>query len=146
MSFLSNVPTAADTWPTVLDRDRMRLWAEALESDEFEQGQGCLRDDVRKKETDEPVYQYCCLGVAIEIALRNGCKASAQLWGMDYSTMWREVARWYGLHHDNPTVGFHPDDGSPVPAVIANDDMGWSFDQIAEGIRKIYLNEEPNES
>lgn len=39
------------------------MWVEALRSGEFEQGVGKLKDGDGK---------YCCLGVACEVAIRNG--------------------------------------------------------------------------
>lgn len=125
--------------------ERLRLWADELISGNREQGEGALRlgDD------------YCCLGVAVEVAMANGCKVEAVLeaedkpWEYDGSRDFlpQSVSTWYGVNH-NPMVGENPSaDTCPDPdcvcrdglrATEANDTEEWSFKQIGESIKKFY--------
>lgn len=102
---------------------RMRLWTAALLSDEFAQGQGALRTHVADM-VDVSHYRYCCLGVATEVAIRNGCEIedfdaeTIRSWGPednpdDEHPFWLindgelcpSVAKWYGFNNGDPVVG-----------------------------------------
>lgn len=127
--------------------ERIRdMWADALESDEFKQAVGAMR------RTEIDCITHCCLGVLCELHCRetgNGdwvahTKALPEFPGINfsyggYSTMLPiEVCDWAGLAPDeaNPVLS---KEGLPhewVHAVTANDNLGWSFKQIAEAIRK----------
>lgn len=113
------------------NKARLRLWVEALESGEFRQGR--LKNVIQTP--DGP--HYCCLGVANEIAWRNGCPRPDGIYdGVDLHYV---VAAWYGLGNHNPIIGRtggFEDYWSAVSAVTANDVERWSFDRIAAAVRQ----------
>lgn len=132
---------------------RLELWAGALESGEFRQGRGRLCSDTAR---------YCCLGVACEVAMRNGLPLTKTLppggnsyryqgdandpWSMSSAYLPQEVSFWYGFHlleerdrRGNPYVGRDSGDGDLVRAAAANDDLGWGFRRVAAGIRDLYV-------
>lgn len=52
---------------SVEQKERLLKWAEALESDKYQQGRGCLRQHSAKD--GNTIYNgFCCLGVACEIS------------------------------------------------------------------------------
>ena len=59
-----------------MNKERVLLWIESLESEEYEQGTGRLvsKDD-----------RFCCLGVACNVAIENGCDC---IWVGDDSDNW----------------------------------------------------------
>lgn len=129
-----------------VNRERVQLWVEALDSGEFKQTQGCLREEFLKVGKDwisasptneraesEREYRYCCLGVAIQVALRNGLELGPD-WGSP--VMGWEVVTWYGFDGGDPVIDtFH----QAVSAVDANDVKQYSFNRIADSIRSTYL-------
>lgn len=148
-----------------VNRERVQLWAEALESGEFEQGKNCLRFQTKSG------IQYCCLGVAVEVALRNGYEPQTispgygflqyeESWGELRTSLWPGVVKWYGLDSPDPHIGLfitelaeHLPDCVVAPitetreregygelfASSANDDYEVPFTMIAAGIRAKYL-------
>jgi hypothetical protein len=134
-----------------VDRERVKLWVDALRSGEFEQGYSLLR-------TSEG--RYCCLGVACEVARRNGLEldswkdedgdvAYGERHGSDWSTMQLpgKVADWYGFVDDAGNSVVDPPlatctDGDLDDAYVAtfvNDSMGANFSRIADLVEQIYL-------
>lgn len=126
------------------NREHMTMWIEALESGEFRQTASAMRVKYGNE------YRYCCLGVATQVALRNGMEfdretldlASAQLEEPE-SNLWRvydgylspEVQEWLGVSHQDPLV-------TPVDtAAHANDELSWTFPAIAAALRQTYLGE-----
>jgi hypothetical protein len=105
-------------------------WVEALESDEFQQSTGSLANG----------DGYCCLGVACEIAMRNGVEVdkTSDL-GSDiitYDDYWADLPRsvriWLDVDSGNPVV----DDGvEAMSCSYMNDQEGMSFEAIASRIR-----------
>lgn len=119
--------------------ERVTLWVEALESGEFTQARGGIRLPVSESdETDG--FTYCCLGVATEVALRNGLDAARDIWGQ--GVLAEEVQAWYGFGDNDPWVDT-TELLTGVRASIANDEREWSFARIAAGIRKMYLEPRP---
>lgn len=134
----------------------MILWAEALESDEFAQTKGALRTP----------SGHCCLGVACEVAMRNGVFLEAErdedsgtfAYDNEDSSLPDAVISWLGLVHENPVIGTNaaavgecrnPDtltgkcgcgEGCHdlVEATFANDELGWTFADIAASLRHHY--------
>ena len=91
-------------------------WIEALESDEFTHGQGCLKNqEVRwDAETGERTIEasHCCLGVLQEIAIKEGVISrivmDKSLKRSKGSYLSREVAKWAGIaRHDPNNVQGH---------------------------------------
>lgn len=126
--------------------ERMKLWADELINGDREQGEGNLRRG------DE----YCCLGVAIEVAMANGCEVIASedsegTWSYDgiRDFLPPSVSAWYGVIH-NPVVSKDSHDsevecgrsecGCPdvVSATDANDERNWTFREIGTGIKQFY--------
>lgn len=115
--------------------EHIRLWVEALESGEFEQGRECLAQNGK----------YCCLGVACEVAIANGValeKETRPSGLVSYSgTGWflpAAVMEWLGVSHHNPLLGAYR-------ASEWNDTEGLSFRGIAALIREEYGLEEASD-
>lgn len=113
------------------NKDQLRLWADALDSGEFEQGRFVLHSTVANT--------YCCLGVACRVAIQNGLMISESrtpetgLVMFDgHSGMLPESVRdWYGIAGD-PLIGRNQ------KATIANDVLRLKFPVIAAKIRDFY--------
>lgn len=129
-----------------VNQERVALLVEALESGDYEQCEGQLRID----------DTFCCLGVACEVAIKNGLDITVTPPG-DLSSLFRydgeasvlpdSVRAWYGFPPElysadgtaNPmidTEGF-----GRVTAADANDKCHLPFTAIAAGFRKEYLTE-----
>jgi hypothetical protein len=107
------------------NKENLRKWVEALRSGRYEQGHGHMRKDGR----------YCCLGVAMEVALDNGVTCVPN-WGTT-SLLPSAVNNWYGttgLSGLNERLG-GPDDMG-VPSDL--NDSGRTFVEIADGIEATY--------
>lgn len=52
------------------NKERLRLWVQALRDPNLVQGFGCL---AQRKTEDEP-WQQCCLDVACQVAIANGLR------------------------------------------------------------------------
>lgn len=119
----------------------MLRWIEALESGEYQQGQGALRH--------LEAGTFCCLGVATDVAIRNGV---AIAWnenveietedGGHAGTLPIPVQEWLGIEHGNPGIQLDPFGYDQISCITANDEAGWTFEKIAAGLRRTYLREE----
>jgi hypothetical protein len=135
----------------------MRLWVAALRSGDFLQTKNRLKVPLRDNDGNPTGDMgYCCLGVMCEVAIANGLdglrvKMIADRNGNPYysygvslnlSTSWSGgyppdvVVAWYGLD-SSIVVGRHPN-GRSIFAVEANDELGWDFNKIADGIEEFY--------
>lgn len=131
------------------NRENMQLWIDGLLSGEFPQDQGYL------KVTIEGQARYCCLGVACEIAIRNGvhvtqfarerprcgcgCNSETPTVFDGFSTcLPPAVASWLGLPEEDESADLLSE-GKTIGAIQANDSLGWDFPKIAEGLRAMYL-------
>lgn len=143
--------------------ERIRLWQAALRSKKYQQNVGGLRvPDI----SAPGGYGYCCLGVATIVALESGTLeftekeaciiadneffgATHNVWDLADGYLSEPVIRWYGLHSADPEVGYGPEctedqcesckgKTAPVEAARANDDLGWTFDQIADSLDEVY--------
>lgn len=104
------------------------LWASELESGKWKQGTGQLA-----RETDAGT-EYCCLGVACELAVREGIiegydRGDGDLY--DY----QQVRRWLGLDGDQGVFGPTSGDGEHERSLVSDNDAGQTFNQIAATIR-----------
>ena len=127
----------------------VREWVERLESGEYEQGKGVLRDKDNK---------YCCLGVLCEVAkdhgvgdwIRNYAHGHTFRTEESEGTSWvpRGVSAWlmdkaedvdpiYEI--ESYAIGYSVGNGE---LASMNDYMEMTFEEIAQQIRKRYLNEE----
>lgn len=136
-----------------VNKERVQLLVDALRSGDFEQGQNMLRT---KDDT------YCCLGVACEVARLNGigiewepkpggcecegCQESRWKFNGSNEALGETVADWYGFEHDgrlaNDVQIGHDGFGNSVTMIRANDDLGWSFIEIADAVEAKFLTEE----
>jgi hypothetical protein len=131
-----------------VNRERVALLVEALESGEYEQDRYALNHKGR----------FCCLGVACEVAVKNGLDIPVSLdspmRGVAYdgesSVLPQAVAAWYGFEpqpgspvgwESNPVINpmFRNSARSRVTAITANDTYGLGFPVIADGFRAEYL-------
>ena len=116
-----------------VNKARVQLLVEALRSDEFSQARESLHED----------GGYCCLGVATEVALRNGCTLGGESpWDHFQQDMHPTVAAWYGLER-NPKLVARLRTGQVVrhSATVWNDDLGADFHDIADAFEANYLTE-----
>ena len=114
----------------------------ALRSDDYKQGAGYL------KRGDE----FCCLGVATDLAVKAGLGTWRELEGMRNSEfipagetvdpgqgecglLPREVARWLGIEETNPIVevGDYP---TRQRLTVLNDERGYLLSEIADLIEE----------
>ena len=143
-----------------VNRERVELLCQALESGEFRQAPGALR----VQETRSSPMGYCCLGVATEVALRNGLQiqgtfAGSDVWNHDLGEVLHpEVRDWYGFEYEDPEIQVTRDpvdELSPtIPATEVNDGIGhdgdenpvhrYPFTEIAAGFRRTYLGQDPS--
>ena len=129
-------------------------WVEALESGRYQQTTGTLH---RLKDAPAEPHYYraaksagmCCLGVLCDLAVQDrvipppveivdDLMAYA---GRD-DLLPLEVQRWAGLTSESPSLTYLAlDDETEHGALAAelNDEMGFTFAQIAEAIRRTYL-------
>jgi hypothetical protein len=120
-----------------VNKERVKLLVDALRSGEFQQAKGTLR-------TPDERY-HCCLGVATEVALRNGVvvdeKNQGFPWRQTAQIMCAEIYEWYGFESGNPNLK-----GMTTSAAAShwNDDFDRSFLDIADGFERTYL--DPNEA
>lgn len=138
------------------NKENMLLWVQGLRSGRFPQGRGHLKgltqgpidaDGNRQPDT----LDYCCLGVACEVAMENGVKMAIVAYGLnpiDYgfngtSTSLPDlVAQWLGLGYEtNPVIV--DSDGLFVRAIRANDNLRWRFVHIADHLVRTYGLEMP---
>jgi hypothetical protein len=140
----------------LVNKEKMRLFIEALRSGEYLQGFGTLAG-----KTDGGDWKYCCLGVACEAAIRDGVvmvvESKATTYGNGANRHRRvyegtstvlpvPVRRWLGISGDDSDprllVG---ETGVKNHATNLNDNAKWSFEQIADAFEKTFLAKENNE-
>ena len=97
-----------------VNKDRVELFAAALESDRYRQCKGRLKS---QQWTSWPpskanlVEHHCALGVATQVALDNGLRAELELYRTSEWVLWDNgdlhylVAEWYGWDDTNPHLG-----------------------------------------
>jgi hypothetical protein len=124
-----------------VNKDRVELFAAALESDRYRQCKGQLRVLTRGH-----VDFHCALGVATQVALDNGLQEELQTWPREVEAVWRsgalswQVADWYGWNDTNPWIDI--DLGRGEENIASANDAGVSFWDIAQAIRAKYLKDE----
>lgn len=144
---------------TKIYEDRIRTFVAALRSGRYKQGKSALQ-----YVDEDGTERFCCLGVACEVAVEslpelkitdyldtNGFKRYA--YNSSGSTLPRAVYNWYGLFPDNPRLVIpgvkppwwkfwqKPVPDRTVPATVANDAWGLSFEQIADAFEYTYLSD-----
>lgn len=136
-----------------MNRDRIKVWVDALRSGEFKQGMNRLRNP-GSRDVGVP-DMFCCLGVACEVAIRGGVPIEftdgsgyvqhEQENGFQYEgSLPPLVVDWLGLTgHDTEEAGdfvVGVEDGRRFLAQL--NDTGWTFEQIADVIENEFLKEE----
>jgi len=137
-----------------VNKDRVELFAAALESDGFKQCKGRLREEIFTEWPPKKVILgHCALGVATQVALDNGLYAEiVEKYGRQFSegilrAMWTRgdlspgVAEWYGWGGTNPYLGIDLGSGEEENIASAND-AGVSFWDIAQAVRAKWLKDE----
>lgn len=131
---------------TTPNKERIRLLVDALRSGNYQQGNAVLGYRDRETGTD----RFCCLGVATEVAIANGCLLtrvdgvangkSAFIYedGGEEDSITRGiylhpvVQEFYGLDSYNPRLG-------AGHAADLNDVNHWDFGQIAQAFEDTFL-------
>lgn len=117
-----------------MGKREMLLWADALDSGEFEQGHLYLYP---------PGGGNCCLGVACEIAVRDGVVLEFSTFlvgadevkgvhgesGLQASYLPEPVQRWLGVDDQNPMLG-------TIRATRRNDTLKQDFATLAQSVRE----------
>lgn len=119
---------------------RLRAWAKVLRSGDYKQTQELLGED------DGVGWEYCCLGVACIVALGQDQADKEIDW--DSGDAPTSVIEWFGV--DINAINIQPREYEEheyegvrdvlVPSG-ANDDGGWTFDEIADAIDKMIKEE-----
>lgn len=118
-----------------VNKERVELLCQALESGTFRQGSGCLRNGDK----------YCCLGVACGVSGLGEWKEVIENDGVfeylgGHSFLPNRVIEWYGFNSHNPGIKLRWDDSCTMSQ--ANDVYDLSFAEIAVALRRTYLGTE----
>lgn len=129
------------------NRERVGLLVTALRSGDYEQGRGMLHNI--------PANTWCCLGVACDVARRNGldlksenAHGSERFEGNGSDLPWM-VRDWYEFSDSNPLLSLR--DGLCATAVSLNDATDRfgeesEFEGIADAFERTYLAPEKAEA
>lgn len=133
---------------TTPNKERIRLFVEALRSGSYQQGNNVLGFPA-----DDGTEKFCCLGVATEVARNWGCELTRELGiangrsafvYMDSQTQEPEdsttkgiylhprVQEFYGFDTYNPRL-------NAGHAADLNDVNHWDFGQIAQALEDTFL-------
>lgn len=129
-----------------VNKVNMRRWIDDLRTTDAPQVRGRLSNGVG----------YCCLGRACEVARQDGIVTAIEAAGdsMSYvstsdpndrssGTLPGAVAQWLGIARHaqaDPDLAESDDDEEEmITATVANDHMGWTFEQIADALERWYL-------
>lgn len=122
------------------NKKRVQLWVDALRSGKYKQARGRL---------ETSGGEYCCLGVACDVAIANGIDIDRQVskygavrYGETTSVLPRKVAAWFGFEESSPAVTVNEDFSAEVTCVFLNDDLHYNFNQIADAVSRDYLKED----
>ena len=124
--------------PMMTNREAHDLWVAALrDTDTYPQTKGALHNE----------NGYCCLGVLCEVAIKAGVQIDTGPvlhnpnlihYDGEVEHLPGAVVDWAGLDSNNPVVIVEEEDEQVVQVerelVMLNDDMVWSFPQIADVI------------
>lgn len=120
-----------------VNKENMVLWVEGLRSGKYSQGRGSLR------QVEADGVKHCCLGVACEVALASGgveltvsTHRGCDSFDGECGVLPPVVRQWLGVEDPDPAL-FSPDDGI-VHCLSANDTLGMTFEQIADGLERYY--------
>jgi hypothetical protein len=128
-----------------INKERVELFAQALESDRYRKCSTYLRAVGRYPNGDLVEYN-CALGVATHVALDNGLRQQLPLLRRTEGDLFlggglaTPVRHWYGFLFDDPPV-VDPEDGCH-DSVTGLNDAGRDFWTIAQALRAEYLKDE----
>jgi hypothetical protein len=112
-----------------INLDEMRIWIDALLSDDYEQTTGALQDNTG----------YCCIGVGCKVLIpadkiryKEGSLRSKLIAGGD-SMIQSHAPDWFKLINDD----FELRHG--IGLIALNDNEGYTFKQIAQLLIKYYF-------
>lgn len=131
-----------------MNTDKLRLWIDALRSGEFDQARGWLAS---KNTSDQ--WGYCCLGVACEVAIKDGVDVPVEVTGVrgsqyrvyggDDQHLPSNVREWLGIDETPEVPWADPDYPLDAPesttVIVLNDEKEWTFGQIADALEATYL-------
>lgn len=124
-----------------VNKERVELLCQALESGEFEQGASYLLNDGK----------YCCLGVATEVALRYLGDIPDDVWNPTSreEVLHPAIQEWYGFPDIDPDIlAGDVGDRELSPATVVNDsrnvsgEHAYDFREIAAAFRRTYVDPE----
>lgn len=122
-----------------VNKARVQLWVDALRSGEFTQARGVLEARDLYENGLPQVTGHCCLGVAQHVALRNGWDPLVGHTDLDWGRagLDHEAGKWFGFGVSDRA---DPKLTESTSCVEANDQLGWSFEQIADALEARYIN------
>lgn len=126
-----------------VNKERLELFAEALESGDYRQCKGRLR----AHSCYEDAVWHCALGVATDVALNNGLQEALIDLQIPPDVTWVNptlhdfTVSWYGWDGDPDPLLAEDEDGNEETIAGLND-AGWSFWQIAQAVRTRWLKDE----
>lgn len=125
-------------YPVGVNKERVELWAQALESEQYVQCYSELRLAVLEGyDISRTKTLHCALGVGIAVALANGCEDPYSWEGVRFS---QEVLAWYGFEDED--VPLKIDEDEAVGVIYINDELKLPFWDIAQAIRTTYLKDD----
>jgi len=125
-----------------INKERVQLLVNELRTTTDRQGRSTLCWI-----NDKGIAFYCCLGIACEVAIKNGLDLPVQvreehetirMYGKKSHslTLPDEVVDWYGFDADNPLVTLHSGEYS---LTYCNDALQETFLEIADAIENTYI-------
>lgn len=144
---------------TEVSKERVRLLVEALRSEDYNQGQSRLHR-IRPIGDGAVEETWCCLGVASDVAARNGLEIARKLVTDGYAPdgIQKEVfgschseylsigvQEWYGFMNNDPDL-LIADNSSEKNSAASLNDTGEDFEFIADAFERTFLKEESNAS
>ncbi len=113
------------------NKANLRRWVRALRSGAYQQGSSYMRTADNK---------YCCLGVAMDLAIANGVQCTSPDWGQTASVP-EAVNAWFGVqgqpHGLNQRLDGLSVEGT-VPSPSNLNDHNVPFSVIADRIESTY--------
>jgi hypothetical protein len=134
----------------MVNKERVELFAQALESNQYVQCTKALRKPARSIDRDSILaWNHCAAGVAIDVALKNGFqltpkqfRAGGELWLWNHGSLPEPIMDWYGFESVDPEIVIDDGDGPFKTEITGANDDGADFWTIAQAIRAQYLKEE----
>lgn len=105
-----------------VNKERVELFAQALESDQYQQCTAALRKRLPNETGTGMTQFHCVIGVGIAVALANGCKIP-EYWGnpFDDFALPEFIQEWYGFDSHDPALSIDSED-----LVYAGEKSDWT--------------------